>query len=858
MRTDFDEYSKERTIAMAPVLRRSKVANARSMADNSSGRPSLNIAGAQLVEDGSSNLSVMHTKQPAKFANGGNLNKENFEPTIAERIKQTRRSSTKPSASSPRPQPKPPSELQDDHAAMAVEPPTNPLKREPPIDTPQVPSSKRPRCFSDEAQPRRQLCTPYKDQPNLAGLLLSQVLEFDSRRRFSPAAFQPDVVDMQPVEANTASTIKSPGALQLSRPVTYPGVNISSTCQAASPLLLATNEPSTGVPNAHDQRPRRPTSRPNPLTQFSAPPATSTNPLIAFSDPPACERNHPVQSFRHVSDPEHNKARLSESNAPAPATKQIASAKVARYPLQQFESSISACPSETVAGNTPTYPPPLQQPSPPGEPVEQASPQDLPESEITNDTQIVDNNTLALNLKRQFSSEELADTTSPFATRAGDILDSADTSDTIAVSPAEQLPSPTDEPTDPSTLLEPAVCDTSSKVNTVEPTAGSSYTMQPSPPVRPELPTPTSPFDAQLSSKEDKDFIDQVKRAIKAQSQRKAADVSRRSAYRIHQLLELGRPPTSSEAVFLSGEEAAHQFEPNVSFPGIIITENQQPLPLQNITQFLNEYYDDTAKVFIQDPTILISKDIAHVREISIGELKKRFLNPNVRFLPWNCLELAAHVEDGIRPAFLNNEDCRLLTKLKIPSSNDRADRRGFNPGWKEVEKWALLAQGGALTEPHQDSHGYSTYITMNQGTMGFGWLANPTVEDKKQWCTDPGRFSSDKWRYIVLKPGQTIFFPSGTVHFVFRLQSRGDTLAFGGHVLRCSQIVNWVKTMLEEQAAPEITNEDLTVSAAAYLDRVEKFVKQAQKTGQVDKWGGAEAIQEFLKLKGEFVKKSK
>ena len=58
---------------------------------------------------------------------------------------------------------------------------------------------------------------------------------------------------------------------------------------------------------------------------------------------------------------------------------------------------------------------------------------------------------------------------------------------------------------------------------------------------------------------------------------------------------------------------------------------------------------------------------------------------------------------------------------------------------------------------------------------------------------------------------------------------------------------------MLEEQAAPEVTNEDLSVSAFAYLDRVEKFVRQAERTGQVQKWGGEESIQEFLRLKEVF-----
>ena len=60
---------------------------------------------------------------------------------------------------------------------------------------------------------------------------------------------------------------------------------------------------------------------------------------------------------------------------------------------------------------------------------------------------------------------------------------------------------------------------------------------------------------------------------------------------------------------------------------------------------------------------------------------------------------------------------------------------------------------------------------------------------------------------------------------------------------------------MLEERSAPEITNEDLTVSAEGYLERVERFVRRAMETGKVEKWGGEEAVREFLSLKEEFVR---
>lgn len=325
---------------------------------------------------------------------------------------------------------------------------------------------------------------------------------------------------------------------------------------------------------------------------------------------------------------------------------------------------------------------------------------------------------------------------------------------------------------------------------------------------------------------------------------------------RILQLLDLAVPPKDGEALFLFGEEAGKEaskyLQPNAYFEGPIFTSDQQPLPTQSLAQFFSEHYDDSMSVHVQDPAIRVARNEPHVWAVKMGKVKERFAK-GVSNKPWNLLELATHVEDGLRPAFLNTEDCRLLTKVKMPGDGDMASRKGYEKGWKEVEKWALVAQAGALTEPHQDSHGYSTYITLNQGMFGFGWLANPSEEERAAWYRSHNTFIDGKWRYAILRKGQTVYFPAGTVHFVFRLPAAGDTLAFGGHVLRCSQIVRWIKTLIEERRSPNITNEDLTTSAPGYLDKVERFVKQAMKTGQETKWGGKAAIEEFLQLKTEF-----
>ncbi|KAI7269272.1 hypothetical protein KC345_g7552 [Hortaea werneckii] len=361
----------------------------------------------------------------------------------------------------------------------------------------------------------------------------------------------------------------------------------------------------------------------------------------------------------------------------------------------------------------------------------------------------------------------------------------------------------------------------------------------------------------------DDEFISNTKVFLEAASRggTNLSSFSAGQARRIRRLLDDAIPFQEGEAlVCVDGEQAAQELKANVYYPNPIFIAGQQSLPLQTVDSFLSEMYDHNMEVHVQDPDLKVANGAQHIRRVTIGTVKEHFAKP-CNGSPWNLLELATHYDEGIRPAFLNSEDCRLLTKLKFPNKGDTASRKGHDPGWKEVEKWALIAQAGALTEPHQDSHGYSTFITINQGIFGYGWLSNPTAEQRAAWAASPDHYVDGRWRYAILRPGQTVYFPTATIHFVFRLPAAGNTLAFGGHVLRNSQIVRWVKCLIDERKDPNIANEDLTVSAPAYLGRVSKFVKQALKRGdeaEMAKWGGRDAILEFLKLKAEFDKMKK
>ena len=113
---------------------------------------------------------------------------------------------------------------------------------------------------------------------------------------------------------------------------------------------------------------------------------------------------------------------------------------------------------------------------------------------------------------------------------------------------------------------------------------------------------------------------------------------------------------------------------------------------------------------------------------------------------------------------------------------------------------------------------------------MGFGWMARPTEEEERDWMANDN-YTGGRWRYVVLKPGQTVFFPSGTIHFVFRTRA-AQTLALGGHVLQWSGIERWMHIVLAQMANPMITNEIMKQSAPMYVEAVSKLVETRMAEG--------------------------
>ncbi|KAK0723570.1 hypothetical protein B0T26DRAFT_611926, partial [Lasiosphaeria miniovina] len=97
--------------------------------------------------------------------------------------------------------------------------------------------------------------------------------------------------------------------------------------------------------------------------------------------------------------------------------------------------------------------------------------------------------------------------------------------------------------------------------------------------------------------------------------------------------------------------------------------------------------------------------------------------------------------------------------------------------------------------------------------------------QEEETWISNPHNFTGGNWRYVVLSPGQTVFFPSGTIHFVFRVQGE-QTFALGGHILQWSSVDRWLEVVIAQMKNPEITNEDIEQSASKYVCIVKELLE--------------------------------
>lgn len=308
------------------------------------------------------------------------------------------------------------------------------------------------------------------------------------------------------------------------------------------------------------------------------------------------------------------------------------------------------------------------------------------------------------------------------------------------------------------------------------------------------------------------------------------------------------------DAGFLSGQEAADAIERGTErIP--IFTEGQQPFQWKGgnrpIVQLFSRMEDLTREVSVQIPSH--NFDLPSYQTKSLSEIQERFFAESPSPDPWNILDLRNPLPPMVLPDFLTGENCQLLPRIRDSlleghtAERTKANRDDWNE-WTDLLDWVLMSEGGHNTAPHMDSHGWSTWITIQEGNFGFGWLSRPTDKEREDWMSNPLGYTGGNWRFAILKPGQTVFFPSGTIHFVFRLHDK-QTLALGGHLLQWTALERWVEVILWQLKNPNITNEDMGKSPLKYIRIARKLVDHRMATSRIQTMGGMNAVTRFMVL---------
>ncbi|KAJ3532383.1 hypothetical protein NM208_g8462 [Fusarium decemcellulare] len=308
--------------------------------------------------------------------------------------------------------------------------------------------------------------------------------------------------------------------------------------------------------------------------------------------------------------------------------------------------------------------------------------------------------------------------------------------------------------------------------------------------------------------------------------------------------LEAGCPPNFDpkngriEAHYCSTAEARDLVDTrNETVP--IITHNQQPFdwrdehgPIHSLfTQWIKNAMRNK-KVFVQIPT-LPTTDGTQTKRTLEQVYRKFVLKDGREGELWKLLDLENPVPTPT-PPFLTSAKCQLLRRLRDEMS------KGLPP---EIGSFILLSEGGNHTISHVDSHGFGTFITAQEGRHGFGWVSHPSEQDRRMWREDPYSVRHLA-RYIVLRPGQTVFFPGNTIHFVFRALNE-PTLATGGHILKWSTIMGWLRIMKFQQCDKSGANDDVTAaSIRQWTSPLNKIIDSCIDSGDVDDIGGLEEAQ--------------
>ncbi|RFN44508.1 atp synthase subunit alpha [Fusarium flagelliforme] len=296
--------------------------------------------------------------------------------------------------------------------------------------------------------------------------------------------------------------------------------------------------------------------------------------------------------------------------------------------------------------------------------------------------------------------------------------------------------------------------------------------------------------------------------------------------------------PSPEEALFCTPETAATLVDADT----ILVVQDQQPFnwggkPMERL------FRDWTPKK-LHDKKItvtILDSPTSHppIRHCTLKDIKRKFTTDFSPHERWNVLDIRNDVPVP-RPEFLPGKNCLLLNEFR------ELDKRLVR---SRTLDFILLSEGGNYTPMHVDPFGLATFITVQQGEVGFGWIMDAKTQDYLDiHKTLIPNSLKEKTRYMVLRPGQTVFMPSGTIHFIFR-KNDTPTLATGGHVLTWKSILKWLRVMKIQELSTARVDKDVTAKETkAYIDVLTRVLRNHGYHGLVPRQDGYDAVWNVIK----------
>ncbi|TDL13507.1 hypothetical protein BD410DRAFT_846876 [Rickenella mellea] len=151
------------------------------------------------------------------------------------------------------------------------------------------------------------------------------------------------------------------------------------------------------------------------------------------------------------------------------------------------------------------------------------------------------------------------------------------------------------------------------------------------------------------------------------------------------------------------------------------------------------------------------------------------------------------------------------VTQVSLPGFRALADglqladmideNYSFTTPWPSAAlTWALVASKRAVSHPHMDPSGFSTYVQMILGRKIWFVPYGRIPADENGWIIDDAM-----WRAVFLQPGDVFLMRPGTPHFVITVE---DALAVGGHFYNRQTFSETLRALaFEHQFGANLTN---------------------------------------------------